>query len=50
MAAEECKVECIQEVQHREEAVKAKEPGKVILPSRKGPLPPFLEKLLGRKA
>ena len=48
--AEECRAECIQEVQHREEAVEAKEPGRVVLPRRENAVPPFLERILGRKA
>ncbi len=52
--AEECKVECIQEVKHRGETIGGEEPGReadrVVLPSRSGVLPPFLERLMGRKA
>ena len=45
--------ECVQEVKHRGETM-GEEPGReadrVVLPSRRATLPPFLEKLLGRKA
>jgi len=47
---EGCRVECAQEVQHREEAVEKGEHGRAVLSSRRTGLSPFLEKLLGRKA
>jgi len=46
--------ECVQEVKHKGETIGGEEPGReadrMVLPSRRATLPPFLEKLLRRKA